>query len=244
MPWSELQRNRKILLLYPQVVGSDEIRIFLFRLLKQRENPVRKNSRKSSMSNKRVLIFSIAYEPFVGGAEVAVKEITNRIFDMEFDMVTMRFNKSHPKFEKVGNINVYRVGNNASYLNKILFVPRAVLFAWRKKYGLYWCIMTYMLFPAVLAGRAPYILTLQDGDPFERVFNRWFIVPFKPLLSHGMRNAKKVQAISKFLAKWSGREDALVIPNGVDLEKFQNPKPKTQNPNEIILITTSRLTEK
>ncbi|OGJ00084.1 MAG: hypothetical protein A3C70_03240 [Candidatus Zambryskibacteria bacterium RIFCSPHIGHO2_02_FULL_43_14] len=196
------------------------------------------------MSNKRVLIFSIAYEPFVGGAEVAVKEITNRIFDMEFDMVTMRFNKSHPKFEKVGNINVYRVGNNASYLNKILFVPRAILFAWRKKYDFYWCIMTYMLFPAILALRAPYILTLQDGDSVEHVFHRWFILPFRPLLSWGFKHAVKVQAISTFLAKLSKRSDTIVIPNGVNLERFLNPKSRILNPDNVVLITTSRLVEK
>jgi len=28
---------------------------------------------------KRILIFSIAYHPFIGGAEVAVKEITQRL---------------------------------------------------------------------------------------------------------------------------------------------------------------------
>jgi len=35
---------------------------------------------------KKILIFSTAYYPYVGGAEVAVKEITDRIKDVEFDM--------------------------------------------------------------------------------------------------------------------------------------------------------------
>jgi len=33
------------------------------------------------ISTKRILIFSTAYLPFVGGAEVAVKEITDRLAD-------------------------------------------------------------------------------------------------------------------------------------------------------------------
>ena len=170
---------------------------------------------------------------------MAVKEITDRVKDIEWDLVTLRFDKSHLKFERIGNVNVYRIG----CLNKILFVPQAALFAMRRKYDFYWCIMTYMLFPAILALRAPYILTLQDGDPFERVFNRWFILPFRPLLSWGFKHAAKVQAISTFLAKWSKREDAIVIPNGVDTERFQSTKSGAQN-TDIVLITTSRLVEK
>src|SRR3989344_5084544 len=193
---------------------------------------------------RRALIFSLSYFPMIGGAEVAVKEITDRIKDIEWDMVTLRFGRE-PKFERIGNINVYRIGGGLGYLSKILYVPQAALFALRRKYDFYWCIMTYMLFPAVLAHRAPIALNLQDGDPFERVFNRWFILPFRPLLSYGIKKAVRVQAISSFLAKWSKRKDALVIPNGVDVEKFSIFNFQfSKNPNEIVLITTSRLVEK
>ena len=58
---------------------------------------------------KRVLIFSLAYIPFVGGAELAVKEITDRIDDTEFDLITFRFDKKWPKFERIGNVNIYRI---------------------------------------------------------------------------------------------------------------------------------------
>ena len=206
--------------------------------------------------DKRVLIFSLSYFPLVGGAEVAVKEITDRLGEeIEFDLVTLRFSKKHSRFEKVGNVNVYRIGGGFGYLSKIFFVPRAALFTLHHKYDFYWAMMTYMLFPAALArilggrtNRTDYVLTLQDGDPFSRVFNRWFILPFKPLLSYGFKHAAKVQAISNFLAQWARQMGyqggTLVIPNGVDLEKFQNPKPRTQNPNEIILVTTSRLVPK
>ena len=40
------------------------------------------------MSSKRILIFSTAYFPFVGGAEVAIKEITGRLgHDFIFDLI-------------------------------------------------------------------------------------------------------------------------------------------------------------
>ncbi len=184
----------------------------------------------------------------VGGAEVAVREITGRTRDIEFDMVTLRFDKAHPKFERIGNINVYRISGGLGYLSKIFFVPQAALFALRQKYDFHWAIMTYMLFPAAIAricgNAAPYILTIQDGDPFSRVFSRWFIWIFKPLLVYGFRRAARVQAISTFLAKWSGRGDAIVIPNGVDIERFLNPKSKILNPDAVVLITISRLVPK
>ena len=59
---------------------------------------------------KKVLIFSLVYYPrFIGGAEIAVKETTDRLGeDFQFDMITLR--KDALKFERIGNVNVYRVG--------------------------------------------------------------------------------------------------------------------------------------
>lgn len=74
---------------------------------------------------RRILIFSLVYYPnFIGGAEVAIKEITDRLgstretFDsqnsngqsFEFDMVTLRLDAHLPKVERIGNVIVYRVG--------------------------------------------------------------------------------------------------------------------------------------
>lgn len=200
----------------------------------------------------RVLIFSLSYYPLVGGAEVAVKEITDRLPELEFDMVTLRFVRSNPKFERVGNINVYRLGGGFGYLSKILFVPQAAFFALRHKYDAFWAIMTNMTFPIAIArmfgDRTPYVLTLQDGDPFEYVFKRFRIRVFKPLLVYGFRHAAKVQTISTFLAEWATRMGytglPCVIPNGVDVERFSNPKPRILNPDNVTLIHTGRLVEK
>src|SRR3989344_7785625 len=49
--------------------------------------------RMSAQNVKRILIFSLAYYPkYVGGAEVAIKEITDRVdeSEIEFHMVTLR----------------------------------------------------------------------------------------------------------------------------------------------------------
>ncbi len=201
--------------------------------------------------SRRILIFSLAYHPVVGGAEIAVKEITDRVADVEFDLVTLNLG-NHSRRERIGNVNVYRIGGGLGYLSKMFFVPRAAFWALGKKYDAYWAIMTYMLFPVVvgriLGNRTPYVLTLQDGDPFERVFKRWYILPFVPLLRYGFSHASRVQTISNYLAQWPRqfgyKEKVEVIPNGVDIRKFKDPNPKPETRKNITLITTSRLVEK
>jgi len=38
----------------------------------------------------KILIFSTTYFPFIGGAEIAVKEITDRVKSYQFDLITAR----------------------------------------------------------------------------------------------------------------------------------------------------------
>ena len=189
---------------------------------------------------KRVLIFSLAYYPsHVSGAEIAIKEITDRLGGkMAFILITHRFTPSAPPIERIGQVLVYRVGWGPSYLSKILFVPFAAHMALqihkKERFDALWAVMTYMLFPLVLARmfgvRVPYILTLQDGDPYEKVFERWFIRPLAPVLDFGMRHATVVQTISNHLAQWPrmrGYKGVVeVIPNGASDESSRIYSPK------------------
>jgi hypothetical protein len=77
------------------------------------------------MPPRKILIFSLAYFPHVGGAEVAIKEITDRIApdDIEFHMLTLQLG-NEPAEEKLGNVSVHRIGWGSSYVAKIFFVPR------------------------------------------------------------------------------------------------------------------------
>jgi phosphatidyl-myo-inositol dimannoside synthase len=110
-------------------------------------------------------------------------------------------------------------------------------------------MMTYMLFPIVLARmfgtRVPYLLTLQDGDPFARVFGRWYILPFRPMLAFGFRHASTVQTISTYLAEWVRARhftgSNVVIPNGTDVQAFAGQKITHDG---VVLVSTSRLVYK
>lgn len=202
---------------------------------------------------RKILIFSLAYYPHVGGAEVAIKEITDRLTEIEFHMVTMRWSKDEPREEIVGRVHVYRVGNGASYLSKMLFIPRAVAHALKlgtKSFDGMWAMMAYMTFPIALLRmffgvRVPYVVTLQEGDPFERVFERWYIKFFSPLLSYGFARADSITAISNFLGAWArqtGFKGPIhIIPNGVDLAHFSVSRVEHVG---TILCTASRLVHK
>ncbi len=215
--------------------------------------------------SKKILIFSLAYYPSnISGAEVAIKEITDRInpSHIEFHMLTLLFDKKAPREEVIGNIHVHRIGFGGVYLSKIFFIPLAAFMAWKldraHHFNALWAMMTYMLFPVVLSRmmglRAPHILTLQDGDPYEKVFERWFIVPARPLLDYGFRSAALVQAISAYLAAWAPKRgyhgNVEVIPNGASIPSAQEyPKEELNElrrrvnlkDDEILLVTVARL---
>jgi hypothetical protein len=114
-------------------------------------------------------------------------------------------------------------------------------------------MMTYMLFPVVLLRfrgvRVSYLLTLQEGDPWEHMFSRWFILPFRPLLSLGFKNASAVQAISAYLAQWARsmgyQSEVAIIPNGVNIASFESVKHRVLDTSgQTTLVTTSRLVHK
>lgn len=213
----------------------------------------------------RILIFSLAYYPHVGGAEVALKEITSRVTGIEFHLITLRFD-GEAQQERMDNVFVHRIGDGSSYLQKILFVPRAAVYALRlqqeKPFDAFWAMMSYMLFPIVLLRlrnvRIPYVVTLQEGDPFEHVFSRLRILPFRPLLTAGFKNASAVHAISTYLAAWAKQSGFRGIPevigNGVDVARFTHVSSADElrrlrtrigkKDGEVWLIHTGRLVHK
>lgn len=213
---------------------------------------------------KRVVIFSLAYYPsFVSGAEAAIREITDRIDDIEFELITLLFDPAAPREEKIGNVMVHRVGFGGVYLSKILFIPLAALKARAlhkaRPFSAIWAMMTYMLFPTVLAKcmgvRVPHMLTLQDGDPYEKVFERPFILPLAPILDYGFRHARIIQVISQYLATWPERRGYRgtieLVHNGanpkdlhgaVDEDAVNEIKKKLgKKEGDVFLVNTARL---
>ncbi len=192
---------------------------------------------------KKILILSLTYHPYIGGAEVAIKEITDRIPDVEFHMVTAHFDSTLPKIEKIGNVLVHRVGlarprpsmadlkKFPLSLNKPLF---QFLSAWKAlqlhkkyRYDSLWAMMAHATgVPAAIFkmrhSEVRYVLTLQEGDPVPYIEKK--MKPLWWLFTRAFTKADVVQAISTFLGNWArarGFTGQLeIIPNAVNSKQF------------------------
>src|SRR3989344_9479864 len=148
------------------------------------------------INKKKILIFSLVYYPrFIGGAEVAVKKITDRISQhaVEFHLIALRLDKALPKTEKIRKVTIHRVGYSSDlhvspdslpyflHLNKYLF-PFLAFFKASSLYRTHhydaiWSIMANYagfgaLFFKLFHMNVPMILTLQEGDPIEYIKRR------------------------------------------------------------------------
>lgn len=202
---------------------------------------------------RKILIFSLAYYPHVGGAEVAIKELTDRLSDIEFHMVTMRWSSSDVREERIGNVHVHRVGlPGSSIVHKFLFQLCASRSASKlhsqHAFDAVWAMMAHSAgVPAALFklshSQVPMLLTLQEGDPPEQIERT--MLPLWPLFSRAFTHADRVQALSHFLGEWARARHftgpLVIVPNGADVQKFAGSKIPHDG---FVLVTTSRLVHK
>ena len=206
---------------------------------------------------KRILIFSLTYHPFIGGAEVAIKEITDRVSPMEyaFDMVTLRFDAALPEVERIGNITVYRIGPTIADAKvsdrampwalrraKIIF---PVIAFWKARtlhrtwpYDATWAMMANQagfaaLFFKYRYPKVPYLLELQDGRAFaDMKKRRRILLPLWWLYKRIYLKADRIKVISRFIEREvraiGYTREIEVIPNAVDVAKFSQFVPPAE----------------
>jgi len=208
----------------------------------------------------RILIFSTAYLPLIGGAEIAIDEITKRLPEWQFDLITAKIQPGLKKEEKINNVNIYRIGFGMDidkYFLPFLGLWKAKQLERKNNYNLTWSIMaSYGGFLGLRFkkrnSKKPWLLTLQEGDSPEYILKRAGI--FKKWFYQVFQKADYFQAISMFLYKWAmdnGAKKGEITPNGVDVKKFKNtgPNPKLKSDlgikkNEKVILTVSRLVKK
>lgn len=203
---------------------------------------------------------------------MAIKEITDRISDTQFDLITAKLKTGLPNFEKIGNINVYRLGFGFSFLDKLLLPFWGAVFASRlnkkNNYDYFWCMMvTFASGAAYLtnifanifsAKKVPIILTLQEGDSEEYLKTKWFgMIDLSWRLA--LKKSDVVTVISDYLRNRAQRlgfqGEIKLIPNGVDIDHYSEIFSEEElkelsdnlgrkNENIIMLISTSRLAPK
>ena len=186
-------------------------------------------------NTKRILIFSTAYYPFVAGAEIAVKEITDRLGnDFDFDLITAKLQKNLAKTEKIGKVNVYRVGVGNVMFDKLVLPFSGAFLAFRlNKTQNYFCLWGIMVTFGSGAGyifnilraitfkkKIPIILTLQEGDSENHLQYKWVgLINLSWKLA--LRNTDFLTGLSNFLfnkAKNMGyKRPSALIQNGVNV---------------------------
>ncbi|OGZ42270.1 MAG: hypothetical protein A3C80_00340 [Candidatus Ryanbacteria bacterium RIFCSPHIGHO2_02_FULL_45_43] len=215
---------------------------------------------------KQVIVFSTAYLPLKGGAEIAVYETTRRLTSLDFIVLTARFSRKLPKYEVKGNVRVIRLGGGFGvdkfFLPILTFIEGWKLLRKEPKDSLLWGVMiSYAAIGAyflkLVCRRIPFLLTLQEGDSEVHIKRgRLGIIgiAWKAVLN----KANEVQAISTYLGflatSYGFRKEVHVIPNGVDCEQFSrevSEKEKRFIKKELeivagkkVIISVSRLVTK
>jgi glycosyltransferase involved in cell wall biosynthesis len=210
-------------------------------------------------SKPLVLAFSTSYFPLAGGAEIALREIALRLSnDFEFMILTARTHRENASEELMPEGTVIRIGMGTFFDKWMLpiIVPFRCLSIIRKaehqgRDVILWGMdITQASLSAAILNRlvlaVPMILTIQYGeDEGHLMQGRLGLIRFS--LRFLLSRADHVIAISNYLLKlahdhgYRGRES--LIPNGVDVSKFENPSDHRQHVVPTV-ITTSRLVRK
>ncbi len=207
------------------------------------------------MAEKSIIVFTTAYKPFIGGSEIALEQITRRLPNVFFNIITPRYEVRLKREEVSGNVRIYRVGLGLRLdkfllpvfgLLKALSLNSSIVHSYQASYGggAGWLFK-------LLRPDSTFIVTLQEGEDFKK---QSFMVNFFRRMI--IRRADVITGISHYLLNYAkeinpGAKDFL-IPNGVDLEFFRtdnllNEKLKISLgilEGEKVIITVSRLVAK
>jgi len=211
-------------------------------------------------------VFTTAYDPFIGGAEIAIHENAKRLGgEFDFVVLTSRFAPELPKKETKENITIMRLGLGKAWDKFLLPFTAffAVLFLWRRFKGrkkIFWVVMAS--YGSIAAStlkfffpRVPYILTLQEGDTEEHLRKSRLGLVHILGFRYALKQCDYVTAISAYLLDLAYRLNykgpGEVVPNGVDLKNFARSTSAERSEEilrrlglrgfEKIIITASRL---
>jgi len=214
----------------------------------------------------RILILSTAYLPHIGGSELAIKNITDRINDFEFHLVTARLDRKSPEYEIVGNVSVFRVGGFFSLAKGLLpknLLPLAIFFKANSliEKNDYKLIHAFQVSEAAGAGwllkffypELPLIVTMQEGKDLD---SQGFLINFfRKLIIKKTNSAIAIsQYLKNYILKIKKDMPVTLIPNGVDLNNFSKEFSYGElanledrlgiQPDDKVIVSVSRLVDK
>lgn len=206
----------------------------------------------------------------VGGSEVAVKEITDRLPDVNFGLIT-GYPRGPlglvPREEKKGNVSIFRVGGSLSLFDFLLpknFLPVSMFLKALeliKKNGPYDLVHVFQASQAAGAAwllkwrypKLPVLLTLQEGQDLKR--QKFLKKFFRRLIISKINFATAISVYLKdYVLELRKNLSVSVIPNGVDVAKFTKDFSYGELstladqlgifPDEKVVVSTGRLVPK
>ncbi len=224
----------------------------------------RLNHGPETIPSKRILILATSYLPLIGGAELAVQNLTDRLPDFSFDLITSLPYPELPRLERIGNVNMFRVGGaigQTSFLLPKAFLPLSICakarqLISRNQYDLIYVLQAsqaggaaWLLKTFGGSGNLPIVLNLQDGKDLARqsFMTRWS----RSLI---FRASDYFIVISNYLKKFlvAGGVPAkcvFLIPNGVEVREVDSTvveslRTSLNLSDKKIIMTVSRLVPK
>jgi UDP-glucuronate decarboxylase len=195
----------------------------------------------------RIAVFAPSYYPLEGPAEEAVKEMSERLMGYDFDLFVAKLKSDLPSEEKIGRVNVYRIGSGSKF-DKYLLPLRVPFMVARmhkqKDYQAAWGIMASYgsLAAAVFSWltKRALMVSLYEGklDETRSVKGR-LLKPFYKVI---LRKAHYLQVVGELTqSQLAWLEDDRHI-EGVDLEKgWDYVSKKTKEKLQELEILSSRL---
>lgn len=203
----------------------------------------------------RILMLCYEYPPIGGGGAKVVHGLTNELRgkNFEIDLITMHY-KGLPEFEKIDNLNIYRVKcirlkkNICTFLEMIMYIVMAFPLALKlSRRNNYLINHTHFIFPdGILAyllyktTNLNYIITAHGSDVPGYNPNRFKIlhILLKPIWNMIVASTKKIvfpsDSLRKIFNNVNKKVEGIVIPNGINVRKFL---PSEHKKNEILVVS-------
>ena len=207
-----------------------------------------------------IFVFTTAYYPLIGGAEIAIQEIAERLKnEFRFFVITARMRSSLPKCESRPEGTIIRVGFGSPFDKWLLPLLGIIAFCReirRQNIALARIILWGVdisagafaaSFLKIVFARLPFVFSIQYGYGDERLRRgRWGTI--RRAFIFMLRRADTVTAISRHLAglaRQFGYQGKIeLLPNGVDIGWFFALRPRKPEILRPIVITVSRLVPK
>ena len=229
----DINRAKELLSWYPKINFNEGLRKTV------------DNFSKRLKDKTKIIVFSPTYYPLEGPVELALKEITNNLISYDFDLIVAKMKKGLKKEEKIGRINVYRVGFGNrldKYFLPILAPLKALFLNKKNNYQIVWGIMSSYgslagIIFSFLVNKA-FLLSYYEGNKKKSVRYRFFR-PISKLIFKKSNNLQIVEKLSNQELAWLENNKNIQF---IDLNKNWNYiSRKTKENFQELEILSSRL---